>query len=364
MISATNVIDSSARRRPARDRVLRASPWFEWTVVGLSTAVVAGAHLDSWAHGHIASTLETFFTPWHALLYSSFAATTAFLVICAAWTGARPWNWAKALPDAYGLSLAGCALFGIGGVLDMAWHLTFGIERGFQALISPTHLILIVSGGLIVSGPLRAAWRRRGRLISGPAIASATLTLTMLTFFGQFDHPFTSQWAAMPQTFVPAQPAEELGMLGVIFQTALLMGVVLMLVRRFRLPVGTLTCVMGVNAVFVTLISGADPVILVGVLGGLAADVAYALLRPSPSRPTALRIFAFVVPTAVYALYFWGLIHADGVWWPVHLVAGAPVVAGLTGWLVSLLVVPPRVQESEAAEAPEAASAAVRGRAG
>jgi hypothetical protein len=351
MTSATNVIDSSAQRRPARDRVLRASPRFEWGVVGLSTALVVGAHVDSWAHGHIASTLETFFTPWHALLYSAFAATTAFLVLCAAWTGARPWNWVKALPDGYGLSLVGCAMFGIGGVLDMAWHLTFGIERGFQALISPTHLILMVSGGLIVSGPLRAAWGRRGRLISGPAIASATLSLSMLTFFGQFDHPFTSQWAAMPQTFLPAQDAEQLGMLGIIFQTALLMGVVLMLVRRFRLPIGTLTCVMGVNAVFVTLISGPDPVILVGVLGGVAADAAYALLRPSPSRVTALRIFAFVVPTVLYTIYLRGLVHADGVWWPVHLSAGAPVVAGLTGWLVSLLVVPPRVPEADAAEA-------------
>ena len=76
----------------------------------------------------------------------------------------------------------------------------------------------------------------------------------------------------------------------------------------------------------------------------------------SPSRLTALRIFAFVVPTVLYTLYFRGLISADGVWWPVHLSAGAPVVAGLTGWLVSLLVVPPPVPESEAAEAPEAAN--------
>jgi hypothetical protein len=355
MTSATNVIDSSARRGPARDRVLSASPRFEWAVVGLSTALVVGAHVDAWAHGHIASTLETFFTPWHALLYSAFAATTAFLVVCAAWAGgARPWNWVTALPDGYGLSVVGCALFGIGGVLDMAWHLTFGIERGFQALISPTHLILMVSGGLIVSGPLRAAWRRRGRVISGPAIASATLTLTMLTFFGQFDHPYTSQWAASPQTFLPSQAAEELGMLGIMFQTALLMGVVLMLVRRFELPIGTLTCVMGVNAVFVTLISGPDLIILVGVLGGVAADVAYALLRPSPSRLAPLRIFAFVVPAVLYTLYFRGLIAADGVWWPVHLSAGAPVVAGLTGWLVSILVIPPRVPESKAAEAAEA----------
>jgi hypothetical protein len=344
MTSATNVIDSAASR-PVSLRALRASPRFEWAVVALSTAVVAGAHVDSWAHGHVASTLESFFTPWHALLYGSLAATTAFLVLCAAWTGARPWEWPRALPDGYGLSLVGCVLFGVGGVLDLAWHLTFGIERNFQALISPTHLILIGSAGLIVSGPLWAAWRRPGRAIGWPGIASATLTLTMLTFFGQFDHPFTAQWSALPQTFVPVQPAEELGMLGIIFQTALLMGVVLLLVRRFDLPPGSLTFLMGVNAIFVTLIKGADPIILIGIAGGVAADVAYALLRPAPGRPVRLRIFAFLVPAVLYSLYFAALIRVDGLWWPVHLWAGAPVVAGLTGVLVSLVAVPAPVPE-------------------
>jgi len=315
-------------------------------MVALSTAVAAGAHLDAWAHGHVPSTLETFFTPWHALLYASLAATTAFLVVWVARTGARPWEWGRALPDGYALSLAGCILFGIGGVLDMAWHLTFGIEVGFQALISPTHLILMVSAALIASGPLRAAWRRPGRRIGWPAIASAMLTLTALTFFSQFDHPFTSQWSALPGPGLDQQLAEELGMLGVIVQSALLMGVVLLLVRRFSLPFGTLTFVMGVNAVFVTLIREADPVILVGVLGGVVADLLYAGLRPSPSRLDRTRLFAFLVPLALYAIYFAGLIQVDGVWWPVHLWAGAPVVAGLTGWVVSLAVLPPAAPEA------------------
>jgi len=172
----------------------------------------------------------------------------------------------------------------------------------------------------------------------------------MLTFFGQFDHPFTSQWSALPRTFVPVEPAEELGLLGIVLQSALLMGVVLLLVRRFDLPFRSLTFLMGVNAIFVTLIQGADPVILVGVLGGLAADVLLVVLRPSPARLAHLRVFAFLVPALLYTIYFAGLIRVDGVWWPVHLWAGAPVVAGLTGWLVSLAVVPPRVPaEVEAA---------------
>ena len=349
MMSATSAIEPLVSESPRKEPLAQVR--FDWTMVGLSAAVAAGAHLDSWAHGHVAATLETFFTPWHALLYASIAATTGFLVVTAAWTGARPWDWARALPDGYALSLLGCVLFGVAGVLDMTWHLTLGIERGFQALISPTHLMLMVSGGLIVSGPLRAAWRRPGRSIGWPAIASATLTLSLLTFFGQFDHPFTSQWSALPHPPISSEPAEELGILGVILNTGFLTGVILLLVRRFDLPAGSMTFLMGVNAVFVTMIKGADPVILIGVVGGVVADLLLLTLRPSASRPAQLRTFAFLVPAVLYALYFAGLIRVDGIWWPVHLWAGAPLLAGLTGLLVSLLVFPPAVPEGEAAAA-------------
>jgi hypothetical protein len=174
--------------------------------------------------------------------------------------------------------------------------------------------------------------------------------LTALTFFTQFDHPFTSQWSILPEPGPSFDPrlAEQLGMLGVIVQAALLMGVVLLLVRRFTLPFGSLTLLMGVNATFVTLIHEADPIILIGVLGGLAADVLYALLRPSPARLGQVRLFAFLVPLVLYALYFAGLIQADGLWWPVHLWAGAPVIAGLAGWIVSLAVLPPAAPEAAA----------------
>jgi len=151
--------------------------------------------------------------------------------------------------------------------------------------------------------------------------------------------------------------------LGVILQTGLLMGVVLVLLRRFDLPFGSLTLLMGVNAVFVTMIRGADPVILIGVIGGLAADVLVRVLRPAPERLAQLRLFAFLVPVLTYALYFRGLIVADGVWWPVHLWAGAPVVAGLVGLVLSLAVVPsptPGESSTLASALPPAGGAAPR----
>jgi hypothetical protein len=56
-------------------------------------------------------------------------------------------------------------------------------------------------------------------------------------------------------------------------------------------------------------------------------------------------VLASVVPVVIYALYFRALFVSDGVWWPVHLWTGAIVLAGATGWLVSLVVLPARSAE-------------------
>ncbi len=66
---------------------------------------MGGAFLDNWAHAHIA-TLDTFFTPWHGVLYSGYAACAAVLEV--------RWVREGSLPDGYGLSVAGCALFAVG----------------------------------------------------------------------------------------------------------------------------------------------------------------------------------------------------------------------------------------------------------
>ena len=341
MSQATAAIDPTGSAHPPAAATRVARPAFEWTYVAIAAAIGVGAHIDAWAHNHLPSTTETFLTPWHALLYTSMAAMTVFLVVTAAWTGARPRDWGRALPDGYALPLLGCIAFGVGGVLDMTWHLFFGIEATFSALISPTHVLIMAGAGLIASGPLAAAWRRPDRRCGWPAVASVAFVLAALTFVGQYYHPFTSRWAVAPSGAVPAAIAEQLGILEVIFQSALLMGVLLPVVRRLDLPFGAVTVVMTYDVVMVTVIHQADPIILIGVVTGVAADLLLLALRPSPTRTRELRVFAFAVPTLLFALYFAYLLAGGGVWWPVHLWAGAPVLAGLTGVLISLLVAPP-----------------------
>jgi hypothetical protein len=129
--------------------------------------------------------------------------------------------------------------------------------------------------------------------------------------------------------------------LGVLLSSVLTVGVVLPLVIRFRLPMGSLTVLLGANAALLSAMSDLDPVVSMFILGGVVGDVLLIWLRPSPDRVAALRVFAAGVPLATYALYFGYLLATNDIIWPVHVWLGSIAMAGLVGLLVRLLVPPP-----------------------
>ena len=149
-----------------------ASSRFTWTFVVLCVWLMAGAYLDSWHHHNLTRPETNFLTPYHFLLYSGMTAIGTYLAINVVRNYRRYGTWTDLLPDGYGVSLLGTVLFGIGGAIDFLWHARFGIELSVAALFSPPHLFLMLTGGLIVSGPLRAAMRRGGNRATWPAIIS------------------------------------------------------------------------------------------------------------------------------------------------------------------------------------------------
>src|SRR5437773_6268250 len=196
MATQTSARPAVQRSSPARGD---ASTRFDWAMDMLSTVLVGGLYLDLWAHAH-GRTDNTFFTPWHAVLYSMLAAVGVFLSITAwrRWHRGAPW-W-ESLPAGYGLSLVGVALFALGGGADLIWHVLFGVEFSVDALLSPTHLVLACAGVLIVTGSLRSAWRDPARgthawLARIPAVLSLALALSIFTGFTQFVHPLVEPWA-------------------------------------------------------------------------------------------------------------------------------------------------------------------------
>jgi hypothetical protein len=177
----------------------RRSVSLDWAIALTSVWMIGGAWLDAWAHDNVPY-LETFFTPWHGVLYSGLLATVVALVVAVVSGRAAGRPWRGVLPRGCGLSLAGALIFAAGGVGDMIWHQLFGIESDFEALISPTHLVLAVGAVLIASGPLRAAWSdpqqvaRRDLSAWLPPLLSLTTILSALTFFSDYASPFTRPW--------------------------------------------------------------------------------------------------------------------------------------------------------------------------
>ena len=317
---------------------------FDIVVAAVSFWLVGGLYLDGWAH-HRFGELETFFTPWHGVLYSGFVALAAVLVggsFRHLVGGAdKP---TVVVPAGYALSLLGVGLFFVGGVGDMLWHMLFGIEVGIEALLSPTHLFLATGGILMVTGPLRAARIRLAEHSApslttvAPAVIAMALTLAVVTFFTEYANPFFSPLAGSTQQTDPVSDGQAMGITSIIVQTTVLMVGVLFLLRRWVMPVGSVTALLTIVVTLGVIPHEEYRFIPGGVLAGLIADFLLRYLRPSVERPTSLRVFAFVVPTLLYSSYFLTLAVTEGVGWSVHLWTGAIFIAGMVGLALSYLI--------------------------
>jgi len=257
------------------------------------------------------------------------------------------------MPSGYELSLLGVSLFALAGIGDLIWHTFFGFEVNLEAVLSPTHLLLAGSGMLILSGPFRATLRRpdlpmQGRSISTltrrwktlfPLLLSLTAILSVFTFFTEFAHPYVNTWTVT--TLYTA--GQGLGVASILLQAGLLMGIIFLVIRRWQLPLGALTLVLTVNCCLMSFLADEYRLIPAVLLAGIVADLLLWWLRPSTTRPTALRHFAFLVPLVLYLFYFITLMLTDGyIAWSIHLWLGASVMAGAVGLVLSYLLVSPQ----------------------
>ncbi|MFI0608138.1 MAG: TolB family protein [Anaerolineae bacterium] len=178
-----------------------ASPRFDALMALLGLWFVVGMFVDAWAHHHTLP--ETFWTPWHGLLYSGFLALAVALLLGLQRGRRAGRTWREALPRGYLPGLAGAAVFALGGVGDAVWHTLFGIEANVDAIFSPSHLTLSIGAMLLLAGPLRSAWRRAGSLRDAgwgrawPATLSIAYSLLLIHFFIQFAHPYLEVWPAV-----------------------------------------------------------------------------------------------------------------------------------------------------------------------
>jgi hypothetical protein len=318
--------------------------------------LMVGLFVDGWAHNNLAE-LETFFTPWHALFYSGFTWSAAWVGWVALRSGALE-RGPRALPLGYGGAVAGVALFGLGGLGDMTWHSLLGIEQGIEALFSPTHLLLFLGALLILSAPFRAAWQAdppgtaptyRALL---PVVASLTLTATLFAFMLMFFAAFGTDGAVRPVVdFAEGLDPDgassywmQVSTIGAVFTTTVvLVAPLLLTARRWQPPAGTATTLFTTVAVLTgALDEYATPLfVAAAVVAGVVSDVLLRALRPGPSRPGASWALGALVPLVVWSLWFGAVALSGGVGWAAEMWTGTILWSSVLGATLALLMAPP-----------------------
>lgn len=298
-----------------------------------STWIVLGLFLDGWAHN--AGKPEDFWTPWHGVLYSGFIAATITFALDRA-RRRRAGEPLRTDP----LMIAGFVLFAAAGVGDAVWHSLLGVEEDVAALLSPTHLALMIGGLLLIGGPLRNRHHeQRGPAVTWraglPDVVALTLSLAVVAFFLQFLSPFHDLEHG---DFGIGAPDDQhlYGVASVLVTNVLfLSAAAFALTRRSSLPPGTGTVVLGATAVLLSALDGFAWLVLAlpAVAAGIAADVL--VHRGASARTVLLTVPAVLWPTwfAVYEL-------REGLGWPAEYWTGVTVLAVLTGWGLALLSAP------------------------
>ena len=299
--------------------------------------LVLGIFIDGWAH-FTRPGLETFFTPWHAVLYSGAAALFGWLLLPTAGVGTRDRVWA----------MAAAAIFTAGGLGDLLWHGIFGIETGLSALVSPTHLLLLLGGLIGVTAPVR---ERRDQPPSGfratvPVLGAVTLAAALAGFFLLYVSPFATDAPTLALSAIPegapgheeAEAPAVTGLAGYLVTTVLVVLPLLVLGVRRLLPFGAVTALVTTIALLSSGVAEFDQPAApaAALVAGLVADSIVRAGRVLGESAQVLLIGA-VVPFTLWPAQLGALALTTGVRWPAELVVGVVVLSVMLGTALGLV---------------------------
>ncbi len=324
-------------------RPIIAGKRFDLIFCGAVLWLVGGTFTDAWAHNNIPR-LETFWTPWHAILYSGLLVLIASLTTVLVINRRRTSSWRQAIPQGYTLVYLALPLMVLDGLADMTWHLLFGVEQNLDALFSPTHLTGIVCISLFATGPLYSMYIRRVVpstfsdyfLLATAVLIPYVLLVNILQSFSVFAQSWPT---TTPRDFSIGQLA---GIGGMALHAALFTFFALHVSRFWKLKPGMFTYILGVVAVCLSVMNQQWFTIPVFILGGMLIDLAYWYLKPSPTRILQMRLFSLVAAAAPYAVYMIWVSVTMPIVWTVHMLIGSVYVLMMLGWGLSYLVYPPQ----------------------
>lgn len=312
-----------------------------WIMLVASAWLVTGLQLDAYAHATTPE-LETFWTPWHAVLYSGIAASGFTLV----WL-LRPrlptiptYESVLALPNALRVPLLGMAFLLVGGGVDTLWHNIFGIEQGLEIFVSPSHEFIILGMVLVATGPALMTATRPGTrlgLANGALVTiSALLTVLPLHIYSLHANVLGDIYFGSGENPVRIYSLDAQVLHEYLFTTALLLLPIVLIGRRWRLPIGvpTVLVVVPTLAMHLMFLTG-DPWWMSWTVAITAAATEAVVRVVGPLLPVHGEgpwiVLGLVAPPVV-----WGslLVVADlheGVGWNIHMISGLLTYTALTG---------------------------------
>ena len=349
--------------------------------MGLAAVTLVGLYWDGMLHNSSVAK-DSFWSAPHIAIYSG-------LTLLACWIGivllrrqrSLPSLDLSAIPYGYGVALVALPLAAAGGPADYLWHEAYGFENQIDAPYSPTHQMLFLAGAMLGAIGVASAWRRPGRAPSLPvllpAIVSVTVVVGVALFVFQHLVPFfmgapatedfQRDLVSRPDAYEPGSGATHSEGLysavthygddpfpyyffstlhtvaGVMIVTALLVGAALFMLRRWRLPFGTLTIVFTSLALVIPLLSEYEEAELIPALAvaGLIADL---LLR----RLASMRLFAPLLAVVLWGAYLLAVeLLEGGLGWEPTLWLGVLATAAGVAYGLALLVFPAPVEEPE-----------------
>ena len=222
----------------------------------------SGAWIDSSAHIYLIDDIETFFTPWHGVLYSGYIFSV--LVVMYIKNTMKDYK--------FDIGVLGAVVFGIGGASDAIWHTLLGIETGVEPLITPSHLMLFLGAFLMLdyiftSRPLKET-------LDNASIFSAATSYGLVLFITLFINPFLNIW-----TFI--QRNDELAAGSVILQ-AMLASFMFIYVIRFKVSPKQMSSIYLIAYIYISIntsLGELDRTILICISGLIMSVLIYQITK-------------------------------------------------------------------------------------
>jgi predicted membrane-bound spermidine synthase len=173
---------------------------------------------------------------------------------------------------------------------------------------------------------------------------SLTLAVSIVAFFAPWGLYQADWYRVAYVASTGAGESEVNAALGAELSTSvILVGAMLLLVRRWRTPLGTFALLFGTTtAMFNLVFDGTTLAVLAAVVGGACADMVLVRQRADVASDGRSRIRAAAALGAFAMVSAWHLLLSlDGdLEWPAPLAAGTPVLAALAALALTGLAMP------------------------